>query len=165
MIELDGSLLRRFWSKVDKGNLGGCWEWTAHFSGGYGRIRCKVDGQWKHQNANRVSWLIHYSEIPEGLFVCHKCDNQRCVNPLHLFLGTPDDNMQDKVRKGRHYQDGVACNSTLTVEDVRAILQMAQTGASHGEIALRFGKSRPTITYLLNGKTHKRAVELASADA
>lgn len=156
MIEVDGSLIRRFWSKVDKSNLGGCWEWTAHFSGGYGRLCTRVDGKWKHQNVHRLSWVIHYSDIPDGLFVCHKCDNKKCVNPEHLFLGTPADNMHDKMKKGRDVSNGTYANSRLTAGDVLKVFELREQGLTHQQIADQFQLSRPSITYLLNRKTHQR---------
>jgi hypothetical protein len=65
------------------------------------RKQTKVRYAGKNWNAPRFSWLIHRGEIPPGMFVCHHCDTPRCINPDHLFLGTPKDNFDDAVRKGR----------------------------------------------------------------
>jgi len=88
----------RFWAKVDKTDS--CWVWTgATLRRGYGQIRIPVK---KAKQAHRLSWEIHNGPIPDGMLVCHKCDNPPCVNPAHLFLGTQSDNNKDCVRKGRH---------------------------------------------------------------
>ncbi len=98
------SLEERFWSKVNKTSSPyGCWLWIASLSTtGYGQI---YRGRGKGMVfAHRVSWLIHFGDIPEGMSVLHNCpggDNPLCVNPAHLWLGTQADNMHDMWAKGR----------------------------------------------------------------
>lgn len=96
--------IERFWSKVDKEksaifyNGTRCWEWTASCdTSGYGGIRVG-----KMQRTNRVSYELSFGKIQNGLFVLHHCDNRKCCNPAHLFLGTNQDNVDDMIRKGRH---------------------------------------------------------------
>jgi hypothetical protein len=87
----------RFWRNVQK--TADCWVWTGARSGaGYGQININDVLVFTH----RFSWELHHGPIPDGLLVCHHCDNPPCCNPAHLFLGTPSDNMVDKIRKGRH---------------------------------------------------------------
>ena len=121
-IQLNEIEVRRFWTKVLKRN--GCWEWTSAIaSTGYGvvNIRGKVVG------AHRMSWIISYGSIPDGLFVCHRCDNKKCVRPGHLFIGTQADNIEDCIKKGRMSDPPVPpfgekhCNSKISDVDVTSI--------------------------------------------
>lgn len=89
--------LARFWAKVSKSD--NCWEWTAALhDSGYGIFGT---GDKRVDRAHRISWRLVNGDIPAGLFVCHHCDNRKCIRPDHLFLGTNDDNRADMVRKGR----------------------------------------------------------------
>lgn len=94
------SIERRFWPKVIIIEEG-CWGWDgSKHKFGYGKIgKGGKYGGW--MCAHVLSWLIHFGDIPEGLHVCHKCDNPECCRPDHLFLGTHKQNMEDAKRKGR----------------------------------------------------------------
>ena len=93
----------RFWEKVNKNTESGCWEWTsALVRGGYGGFATHFPSEGRKNNrAHRFAWTLVNGQIPDGLWVLHKCDNRICVNPDHLFLGDSKDNMLDCAAKGR----------------------------------------------------------------
>lgn len=111
-------LLERFMSHVTAAPRG-CWEWSgATMPLGYGQItdvaRRTAGGRRARSRAHRVAYELAYGQIPDGLYVCHRCDTPRCVRPTHLFLGTPKDNYDDMVAKGRARQ-GLDQRKFLTV--------------------------------------------------
>lgn len=88
----------RFWAKVKKSDA--CWEWQGgRLPHGYGRI--VISRKEGAVRAHRFSWELHFGPIPDGMVICHRCDNPPCVRPDHLFVGTQSDNMRDCVNKGR----------------------------------------------------------------
>jgi DNA-binding XRE family transcriptional regulator len=151
----------RFWAKVRKTE--GCWEWIGARAAGYGRLRI---GR-KNIGAHRVSYELHNGSIPDGLHVCHRCDNPICVRPDHLFLGTPAENAADSVAKGRRkgprtYSPKRALrgqknpNAKLSDDQVREIRQRYATGtASQEELAFEFGVTRWTIRHITSNKRWK----------
>jgi len=146
-------LEERFWEKVEKGS--GCWRWTACVDGyGYGVIG--KDSSGRLAKAHRVSWELRHGEIPQGMLVCHHCDNPPCVRPGHLFLGTNKDNMQDSAKKGRTMCGSKNGNSALTevaVAQIRALYD--PKGATQRILAKKFGVSESNIRSILRRRTWK----------
>lgn len=111
------SLAETFWKYAEVTDRG-CWGWRASVgSHGYGQITYL---QQKY-TAHRVSWELHFGSIPDGLCVLHRCDNRRCVNPNHLFLGTRKDNLEDMTAKGRRVRGSKHGRSKLTEAEVLEI--------------------------------------------
>lgn len=154
----------RFWPRVHRSDdPDGCWGWMAgKFASGYGAISGTLIGLKTADRAHRASWVLANGPIPDGLFVCHHCDNPPCVRPDHLFLGTVQDNSDDMVRKGRsnttniwvareklfrenlHLRGEQVASARLTEEKVREMRRLAAEGIPHTHLAKRFGVANNT---------------------
>lgn len=95
--------LQRFMRLVEQTET--CWIWIGALNKRYGTFATKIGDKWKNRRAHRVSYEHFNGDLGDKL-VCHKCDNPKCVNPSHLFLGTQKDNLEDASRKGRTYRGG-----------------------------------------------------------
>ena len=140
----------RFDAKVERIPFSGCWIWTGNCtSGGYGIF---WSGK-KHVTAHRASYRLHVGEIPEGMFVCHKCDVPSCVNPEHLFIGTRQDNVNDASSKGRLSlcgKPGEAHYLTkLSNYQVLEIRKKHSEGKRCSELAIEYHKSESCIRAIL----------------
>ena len=147
-----GTTEERFWKFIVKNES--CWNWTGNKENGYGRVSVgkHLDG---YVLAHRFSWELHNQQkIPEGMFVMHKCDNPECCNPEHLMLGTPKENTQDMIAKGRKRvvaplgtENG---KSVLNEEKVRFI---RSSDLSHAKLAKELEVSASCVRGVRIGRT------------
>lgn len=138
---------KQFWAKVEKTDT--CWLWR----GCHDHIRPDAYGyvRYCHEKyrAHRLAWMLANGPIPDGLFVCHRCDTPLCVNPDHLFLGTAQDNSDDKCQKGRERYDVGSAHprAKLTEADVLEIRRLRDQGlATIAELSERYAVAHPTIS-------------------
>lgn len=155
------SVEERFWEKVDKRGPDECWEWGATKTRlGYGQLQ--IDG--RSTSAHRVSWELAYGPIPDGLCVCHHCDNPGCVNPTHLFLGTELDNARDRDCKGRQRSPRLVGErngqAKLTRKQVLEIRRRYKKGVMcQRELGVRYGVTQSMISMIVLGKSWKHLEE------
>lgn len=158
----------RFWNSVNTRGHDECWEWNIRTTaGGYGVFR--LDDR-SFVKAHRMCHLICKGKIPEGMWVLHSCDNKLCVNPSHLRIGTPQDNTNDMIKRGRapkpkignhHYskiypekvaRGSVSGHAKLT-EDGVILLRKARKNHTLKELAKIFGVSVGTADKACRGLT------------
>lgn len=140
----DDERRKAFWIKVKKTD--GCWLWQGGKTrGGYGIFTRRHGVQ---TTAHRIAWELTHGPVSEGLQVCHRCDNRPCVNPDHLFLGTPTDNMQDAANKGRTSKMGWGL-PRVTTRGIEVMHEMHAAGMSHRAIGRWLGVAPRTVGYHL----------------
>lgn len=144
----------------------GCLIWQGSITpGGYGQL---LDDQRRRLiGAHKAAWQIAHGPVPMGMYVCHHCDVRSCVEVTHLFLGTPSDNVQDMIAKGRHKtaRGMENHNARLTREQVDEIIRRYRKwpGSPRGyrsnaaELAQEFGVAKPYVTDLVRGRWRKTA--------
>lgn len=144
------SVADRFWNNVDVGNEEDCWEWKGSLSirGKYGQLMTSFKGVRFLKKGHRLSYLINKGDIPDNLIVCHMCNNSKCCNPNHLYLGTHSDNWNDTIDNGNNYvlpalKGDKSPNSKLNWKKVEEIRNSKESGVVLGK---KYGVSRVTIS-------------------
>jgi HNH endonuclease len=133
---------RNFFKYVIK--MEGCWEWIGAISRGYGKFKVGT----RKVRAHRLAYELFVGEIPEGMCVCHSCDNTRCVNPNHLFLGTEQTNATDKVVKGRAGTNKLTKEQVLKIRERHVFCNETITA-----LAKEYGVDYVTVWYVIKRKT------------
>lgn len=158
------SLLERL-SYNSKMLKNGCIVWTGYVEKtGYATMRFKGN----RIKVHRASWIAHNGDIPDGLLILHKCDNRKCINPDHLFIGTQQDNMDDMKTKGRDNRVGVKGsknhNTNIDEVDVKMIRQRFIDGESRKTLMCDYQLGKTTLQSILSNKSWKH-VQLGSETA
>lgn len=154
---LNSRFWERFWNRVDK--TGDCWNWMGSLNlSGYGQVKLLRKAKMCH----RITFEVTFGPIPEGMQVCHRCDNPRCVRPEHLFLGTPKNNVDDCISKNRRrYKHGSVPKrkgefngrAKLIESVVDELRKRTWNYGDKAKEARRLGISASTINWVLSGRT------------
>lgn len=145
----------RFHKTVDKQGGNKCWIWLgSKDKDGYGRFYTKLLNT---SRAHKVSYILHFGNVKNGMIICHTCDIPSCVNPKHLYSGTPNDNAQDKINRGRDLNTRGAKhhNAKLNDNTVKRLKERMKNGESCSMIARELEMNQSSINAIKNSKTWK----------
>lgn len=147
---------RRFWKKADVRGPEDCWNWRATVSWGYGVYTGRIAEHRFNFRAHRVAYYFQNKFLPDNCLICHHCDNPKCINPKHLFIGTPQDNVDDMVSKLRQARGEKQAAHKLTSEQVNEIRFLRYVkNLKVDEIAKQFGLGRSAISSATRGVSWK----------
>ena len=148
------SFRKRFWAKVNIGEEKDCWEWQgAYFVDGYGQFYLTSSVKIR---SNRMAWTLANGLIPKGLCVLHLCNNRKCVNPKHLYVGTRTDNAHDRLISGNAPKGEDHKLSKLTEQDVIEIREKyIPRKYSQYKLAQEYGVTRTAIEQITTGRNWK----------
>jgi len=128
----------------------GCLEWRGPVNrDGYG-VRRRGGRKWL---LHRLAYSLAFGVVPEGMCVCHVCDNRLCCEPAHLFIGAHAENIADKTRKGRQAKGARCPHAVLTDAAVRELRASAVAGADFAALGRKFGVSRTAARNAARGRT------------
>lgn len=133
----------------------GCWIWQGKLNNsGYGCFSELINEEKQELRSHRESYKIFKGEIPEGMLVCHTCDNPACCNPEHLWLGTNKENQQDSLKKGRRLnsKQRAIVAGKMTEEEVQELRELYKNGISRKELQEKFKLSQSHVTGIINYK-------------
>lgn len=152
--------LRRLESSSIPEPNSGCWLWLgASTSAGYGLFPFGGGRRSQRVGAHRASYTLHCGDIPDGMLVCHRCDNPSCVNPAHLFLGSHGDNAADRNKKGRSKGQAKGASHSrakITERQAQEVIALAASGLiTHAEIAQRLNVSTSIVALIATGASWK----------
>ncbi len=149
------TMVERFWSKVNRTDLLGCWPWLAHTKTNRSGIRYGAFRLGTMRAAHRVAWEIANAQtIPAGMVIRHSCDNGVCCNPAHLIIGTQQENVADRYERGRdnNVRGSLHGNAKLIEAEISKIRELLRAGASQRAVAQQFGVSPHPINAIANGR-------------
>lgn len=156
--QLSESILDRFLSKIAyTANINNCWDWMGGISrGGYGNFGVRINNATKNIICTRLSYFIHNNKDPYGFAVLHKCDNRKCVNPNHLYLGSNKDNSEDMVQKNRQASGVNNGSSKLSEQQVIEIRkEYVFRTVSFQKLANKFNLAKATVKSIIKRETWK----------
>ena len=138
------NVLERLWENSTGDRNDECWETTHADQSRAGHVRIRLDDK-SRMMTHRLAWEAYHAEpIPDGLIVCHRCDNPKCFNPHHLFLGTHKDNTQDMIKKGRNRPP-----RKLTIEQT---MEISRSFLPSSTLAVQYGVTSARVRQIKRGK-------------